>query len=129
LVDESGLKGLSCVFLPDVLCSYRKGKRSGVMGKCFECLYYEKFMSEMEKEEEKEDVAFLAEFDHVNRFANCLFADCFCDGELGKLVCFGGKLVGGVVEVWKCRRFDVEKLKVGSAMREAYLGLVGGVAP
>jgi hypothetical protein len=81
-------------------------------------------MREMDAEDEKEDAEFLAESERVNRFASCLFEDCLCDGEDGKLVCFGCKVVGGDVGVWKCRRFDVEKLKVGSVMRESYLSLV-----
>jgi hypothetical protein len=86
-------------------------------------------MREMESDDEKLDADFLAESERVNRFARCLFDDCLCDGEVGKLLCFGGKLVGSSVEVWKCRRFDVGKLKAGSVMRDAYLGLVGRVVP
>jgi hypothetical protein len=80
-------------------------------------------------EEEEEDAEFLQESERVNRFAKCSFEDCLCDGEVGKLVCFGHKVVGDGVEVWKCRRFDVKKLKADSVTREAYLSLVDGVVP
>ncbi len=82
----------------------------------------------MEEKDQEEDTAFLEEQERVNRFARCSFEDCFCDGEQGKLVCFGVR-VDGAREVWKCRRFDVAKLKSDSAMRMAYEDLVGGVFP
>jgi hypothetical protein len=53
MVDENGLKVLSCVFLPDVLCSYRKDAKFGVMARCFECRHYRRFMREMDEEDAK----------------------------------------------------------------------------
>jgi len=48
-----GKKLLSCLFLPDVLCSYRKTEKFGVMDRCVKCRHYETFMSEMEDEEDR----------------------------------------------------------------------------
>jgi hypothetical protein len=84
-------------------------------------------MRVMETEEEAEDTAFLAEHERRYRFAKCLFEDCLCDGASGKLICFHGMVDGHTV--WKCPRFQVDKLNADSAMRQAYLSLVAGVAP
>jgi hypothetical protein len=78
----------------------------------------------MEEEEEDEDAEFL-EFERANRFAKCSFEDCLCDGKYGKLCCFGSELVGGRRVLWRCARFVPETLKADSAMREAYLDLLG----
>jgi hypothetical protein len=43
---------------------------------------------------------------------------------MGKFACFGSDLAGR--NVWKCKRFDIEKLSADSMMREAYLNLVQG---
>ena len=51
--DVDSAKVLSCVFFDDVLCSYRKDKRFGVMDRCTKCRYYEQFMREMAEEDEK----------------------------------------------------------------------------
>jgi len=48
-------KLLSCAFLPDVLCSYRKSEKSGVMGRCLKCEHYARFIREMDREEEEID--------------------------------------------------------------------------
>ena len=128
-MSNSNRSVLSCVFWDDVLCSYRKDVEGSIMQRCFECGHYLRFVSEMGVEEEEEDAEFLQESERVNRFAKCSFEDCLCDGEVGKLVCFGHKVVGDGVEVWKCRRFDVKKLKADSVTREAYLSLVDGVVP
>ena len=45
-------KLLSCFFDDDVLCSFRKSEKSGIMNRCFKCPFYKKFVEEMEKEEE-----------------------------------------------------------------------------
>jgi len=127
--DKNGLKPLSCEFWDNVLCSFRRGAKGSIMQRCFECGHYLRFMAEMDVEEEEEDAKCLQESERVNRFAKCSFEDCLCDGENGKLACFGFKAVGDGVEVWKCRRFDVKKLKADSLMREAYLSLVDGVIP
>ena len=44
---------LSCLFLRDVLCSYRKTEGSGVMDRCMKCPHYKTFLREMEEEEER----------------------------------------------------------------------------
>ena len=119
--DENGLKCLPCVLWDNVLCSYRKDAKFGVMARCFKCGEYERFMREMDSEEDE----FFVEVERENRFAKCMFEACLCDGELGKLACFGYKLVGDG-EVWTCRRFCLEKLKADSVMREAYLSLFKG---
>lgn len=124
LVDESGLKGLSCVLRKDVLCSYRKVETSGFMDRCFSCREYSRFMREMDAQDEAEDAAFLAEFERENKFAKCSFEDCLCDGEHGKLACFGTNLDSS--EVWTCRRFDVEKLSPDGIMRQEYLSALNG---
>ena len=48
----SSKKLLSCAFLLDVLCSYRKSEKSGVMCRCLKCEHYARFIREMEKEDE-----------------------------------------------------------------------------
>jgi hypothetical protein len=53
VVDESGSKCLPCVFLPDVLCSYRKDARVGVMARCWKCAEFERFECEMDEEDER----------------------------------------------------------------------------
>ena len=57
-------KILLCVFLPDVLCSFRKSERLGVMEHCFSCDHYERFMREMFEEESK----FWNEVDRIRKF-------------------------------------------------------------
>lgn len=51
----SSKKLLSCAFLLDVLCSYRKSEKSGVMGRCLKCENYARFIREMDKEDEEID--------------------------------------------------------------------------
>lgn len=51
--DQDGLKVLSCVFLDDVVCSFRKDARFGVMSRCFKCTHYRRFMDEMDEEDER----------------------------------------------------------------------------
>ncbi len=126
---ENVRKLLTCVLFTDVLCSFLKDARSGFMPRCFDCLHYARFMAEMDKADMEEDAAFLEESERANRFARCLFEDCFCDSEVAKFACFGFEVADGSRQVWKCRRFNVSKLKPDSFMREAYEGLVGGAKP
>jgi hypothetical protein len=63
LVDENGLKVLSCVFLNDVLCSYRKDVKFGVMARCFKCPYFRRFEREMDVEDER----VMDEIDEIRR--------------------------------------------------------------
>jgi hypothetical protein len=44
-------KLLSCVFFDDVLCSFRKSERSGIMSKCWKCPYFKRFEWEMDEED------------------------------------------------------------------------------
>jgi hypothetical protein len=47
-------KIFSCLFLPDVLCSYVKTEKStGVMDRCLKCRHYKRFLREMAEEDEK----------------------------------------------------------------------------
>jgi len=50
---EAKSKVLSCLFLPDVLCSYRKTEGFYVMDRCAKCPHYIRFMADMEEEEER----------------------------------------------------------------------------
>ena len=56
-------KPLSCFFLPDVLCSYRKTEKFYVMDRCVKCRHYNTFMSEMEEEEDR----FFEEVERIRR--------------------------------------------------------------
>lgn len=47
------VKFLSCIFFDDVLCSFRKSEKLGVMDRCLKCEYYRRFMREMDEEEER----------------------------------------------------------------------------
>lgn len=55
LHDENGLKPLSCLFLDDVLCSYRKDQRLTVLSRCFKCPHYERWERMMDEEDARED--------------------------------------------------------------------------
>jgi hypothetical protein len=59
-VDSSVLK---CAFLDDVVCSYRKDEKFGIMNRCFKCPHYLRFEREMAEEEER----FFDEVDEANR--------------------------------------------------------------
>ena len=59
------MKVLSCVFLDDVLCSYRKSEKFTVMGRCLKCRYYERFMREMAEE----DAKVMDEIDEIRRLS------------------------------------------------------------
>jgi len=47
------LKLLSCLFLDDVLCSFRESDGSGFMDRCLKCRRYKRFMREMDEEDER----------------------------------------------------------------------------
>ena len=57
-------KPLSCLFLLDVLCSYRKNEGYGVMDKCMRCRHYETFLREMDAE----DAKIMDEIDRMRSF-------------------------------------------------------------
>jgi hypothetical protein len=94
------------------------------MDKCLDCAEYKRFMLEMEAAEAEEDSEFLAEEEKRNRFAKCHFENCLCDGEHGKLACFACSLDGS--GPWKCKRFNVDKLKPDSVMRLEYEAMLRG---
>ena len=57
-------KILSCLFLLDVLCSYRKTEGFGVMDRCMKCRHYEEFLRVMQEEDEK----VMDEVDEMRRY-------------------------------------------------------------
>jgi len=57
-------KLLSCVFLRDVLCAFRKSERSYVMERCSTCEHYKRFEREMEEEEDE----FFAEAEKIWKY-------------------------------------------------------------
>ena len=61
----ASMKVLSCVFFHDVLCSYRKNVKFGVMGRCFKCRHYRRFMREMTEE----DMKLMDKIDEMRRFS------------------------------------------------------------
>ena len=56
-------KILSCLFLLDVLCSFRRYEGFGFMKRCETCVHYLRFLREMEKEEDE----FFEEVDRLRR--------------------------------------------------------------
>lgn len=60
---SSSEKLLSCVFLPDVLCSYRKDAKVGIMARCWKCPHFVRFEREMDEEDEK----MMDEIDEIHR--------------------------------------------------------------
>ena len=59
----SSEKLLGCLFLLDVLCSYRKDAGLVVMSRCFKCVHYIRFMAEMDEEDER----VMDEIDEIHR--------------------------------------------------------------
>jgi len=49
----SSEKLLTCVFLLDVLCSYRRSEKVTIMARCWKCPHYVRFMREMDEEDER----------------------------------------------------------------------------
>ena len=48
------MKALSCLFLLDVLCSFRKSEKVfGIMDRCLKCRHYLEFLKVMQEEDEK----------------------------------------------------------------------------
>ena len=58
------LKIFSCLFLLDVLCSFRESERYGVMDRCIGCCHYKEFLRIMAVEDEK----VMDEIDAMRRF-------------------------------------------------------------
>ena len=53
-----------CLFLPDVVCSYNKSDKPRFMRRCEKCVYYAKFLREMEEQEEE----FWEEVDRIRKY-------------------------------------------------------------
>lgn len=60
-------KILSCVFWENVLCSFRKFEKFGIMGRCFKCEQYLRFNREMEKQDQEDDDYFREVSKHPER--------------------------------------------------------------
>jgi hypothetical protein len=48
-------KVLSCMFWNDVLCSFRKYEKFGLMNRCLKCEHYLRFEREMDEEDQELD--------------------------------------------------------------------------
>lgn len=57
-------KILPCVFFDDVLCSFRRSEKFGIMNRCLKCPHYRRFMRDMEEEEER----VWAEIDRIRKY-------------------------------------------------------------
>jgi hypothetical protein len=53
LVNERGVKVLSCAFWDNVSCSFRKIEEFGIMARCLKCPHYLRFVREMDEEDER----------------------------------------------------------------------------
>ena len=62
--DFKAPKLLSCFFLDDVLCSFRKTDACGVMDRCLKCPHYERFNREMQEQDER----VMDEIDRIRKF-------------------------------------------------------------
>ena len=52
-----------CLFLLDVLCSFRKYEKLGIMDRCLKCEHYKRFLKEMAEEDER----VMDEIDEIRR--------------------------------------------------------------
>lgn len=112
--------GLHCVFQNDVLCSFRKSERSGVMNRCFKCEEYVRFMREMDDEEDEFWVEVDAERKKIG--STCHFDSKACQVDpLG--ACFSVEDDGLPNHILRsvCPRFDVNR--ASGPMKEAFLRL------
>ena len=57
-------KLLSCVWLDDVLCSFRKSEKVKIMNRCWKCEQYKRFLREMEEEDERD----MEEIDFIQKY-------------------------------------------------------------
>jgi len=57
-------KILPCIFLNDILCSFRKTEKFAIMDRCLRCRYYREFLLEMQAEDE----AVMDEIDRMREF-------------------------------------------------------------
>ena len=57
-------KLLPCVFLDDVLCSFRKSEKFTILDKCRTCPYLKRFEREMDEEDER----IMDEIDKIRKY-------------------------------------------------------------
>ena len=58
-------KPFSCLFMPNIFCSYVLSEKSvGVMDRCMSCRHYEEFLRMMHEEDMKE----MAEIDRIRKY-------------------------------------------------------------
>lgn len=57
-------KLLSCLFLSDVLCSFRKSEHFAIMNRCLKCRHFYRFNREMDEEDEK----VMGEIDRIRKY-------------------------------------------------------------
>ena len=63
MVKSGQPKIFSCVFDVDVLCSFRKSERFGIMDRCFGCSHHKDFVRFMEEQ----DAEVMDEIDRLRR--------------------------------------------------------------
>jgi hypothetical protein len=63
MVEPSKGKGF-CFFSNDVVCSWRKSDKFGVMDRCLKCKHYQEFLRVMDEEDQK----VMDEIDRMRRF-------------------------------------------------------------
>ena len=61
---SSKSKVLPCLFLQEVLCSFRRTENLGVMDRCLRCKYYLRFLRIMHAE----DMKVMDEIDEMRRY-------------------------------------------------------------
>ena len=71
------MKVLSCVFLNDVLCKYRKSEKPMVLGRCFKCRHFSRFNHIMEEQED----AFWEQVDRIRGAEFCVVCACKLDDD------------------------------------------------
>jgi len=62
--DFEAPKELSCFFLEDVLCTFRKAYASGIMNRCLTCPHYRRFEKEMDEQDER----VMDEIDRIRKY-------------------------------------------------------------
>ena len=55
---------LSCLFVLDVFCSYRRYEKLGIMNRCLDCKHFKQFLRDMQEEEEE----FWEEVDKTHKY-------------------------------------------------------------
>ena len=70
---EGGFKArkeLSCFFLDDVVCSFRKNEKFGIMNRCLKCPHRLRFEREMDEEDERvmDEIDKIRKYGYPRRF-------------------------------------------------------------